>query len=83
MQILTAEEGYFTPSGVPGGKDEWHVLRILNGDETDRGIRFPAIGSSTARTAVREPVGGDPAPETSASRSPSAVRIVLGRFLVL
>ena len=80
MQIFTAEEGYYTPSAAPGGKEEWHVLRILNGDETDRGIRFPAIDSSTARAAVPEPASGDPALETPTSRGPSAVRIVLGRF---
>ena len=42
MQILTAEEGYYTPAGPSGGAEEWHKIRILNGDETDRGIRFPS-----------------------------------------
>jgi hypothetical protein len=41
MQILTAEEGYYTPGFTPGGQETWHATRILNGDETDRGIRFP------------------------------------------
>jgi hypothetical protein len=41
MQILTAEEGYYTPATTPGGPEQWHNIRNLNGDETDRGIRFP------------------------------------------
>ena len=41
MQILSAEEGYFTAAATPGAPEEWHKIRTLNGDETDRGIRFP------------------------------------------
>ena len=78
MQILTAEEGYYTPSPTSGAPEVWHVTRILNGDQTDRGIAFP---DSTARTApVGEQAGGDPVPPPSSSDGPMAVRIVLGRF---
>lgn len=40
MQILKAEEGYYTPADKPGAAEVWHTVRWLNGDETDRGIRF-------------------------------------------
>jgi hypothetical protein len=40
MQILKAEEGYYTPGETPGAPEIWHTVRWLNGDETDRGIRF-------------------------------------------
>ena len=40
MQILRAEEGYYTPAETPGAPEVWHAVRWLNGDETDRGVRF-------------------------------------------
>ncbi|HSU62208.1 MAG TPA: DUF5597 domain-containing protein [Bryobacteraceae bacterium] len=40
MQILKAEQGYYTAAATPGGTETWHTIRWLNGDETDRGIRF-------------------------------------------
>jgi hypothetical protein len=40
MQILRAEEGYFTPAQVDGAPETWHTVRWLNGDQTDRGIQF-------------------------------------------
>jgi hypothetical protein len=73
MQILTAEEGYYTPAEKPGAPEVWHVKRVLNGDETDRGIRFPD-------PSAKEPASGDPAPPAPARAGPMAVRIVLGRF---
>jgi hypothetical protein len=45
------------------------VKRILNGDETDRGIRFPDPSAKEDTPS--------PAP---AHTGPMAVRIVLGRF---
>jgi hypothetical protein len=73
MQILTAEEGYYTPAEKPGAPEVWHVKRVLNGDETDRGIRFPD-------PSAKEPASGDPPPPAPAHAGPTAVRIVLGRF---
>jgi hypothetical protein len=73
MQILTAEEGYYTPAEKPGAPEVWHVKRVLNGDETDRGIRFPD-------PSAKEPAPGDPPPPAAAHAGPMAVRIVLGRF---
>ena len=81
MQIITAEEGYYTPATSPGGAEQWHQIRILNGDETDRGIRFPdpaARPQSGAGQAAA--TGGDSAAAASAQRRPIAVRITLGRF---
>jgi hypothetical protein len=73
MQILTAEEGYYTPADKPGAPEVWHVKRVLNGDETDRGIRFPD-------PSANQPASGDPPPPAPAHAGPMAVRIVLGRF---
>jgi Domain of unknown function (DUF5597) len=73
-QILTAEEGYYTPAGTPGATEVWHVRRVLNGDETDRGIRFPDPPAQPPNAS------GDRAPPASAPALPMAVRIVLGRF---
>ena len=53
MQILTAEQGYYTPSSTPGAPEVWHTIRLLNGDQNDRGIRFPKADSSQTPTAVR------------------------------
>lgn len=39
---ITTEEGYYTPAATPGGTEQWHSIRILNGDQTDRGIQFSA-----------------------------------------
>jgi hypothetical protein len=49
------------------------VKRVLNGDETDRGIRFPD-------PSAKEPASGDAPPPAPAHAGPMAVRIVLGRF---
>lgn len=57
MQILTAEEGYYTASSTPGAPEIWHTVRLLNGDQDDRGIRFPDTNSSKAPTAVRITIG--------------------------
>jgi hypothetical protein len=73
MQILTAEEGYYTPAATPGAAEVWHVRRVLNGDETDRGIRF-------LDPSANQPASGDAPPPASAHAGPMAVRIVLGRF---
>ena len=80
MQILTAEEGYYTPGAGAGDADVWHMIRILNGDEMDRGIQFPDPSArSTAhegnQTAVSDAVETPPGPGVS-----RAVRIVIGRF---
>jgi hypothetical protein len=80
MQILTAEEGYYTPGPSPGTPEIWHVTRILNGDETDRGIRFPDPSSSTTTPPETIPVSGDSAAVTTGHTGSKAVRIVLGRF---
>jgi Domain of unknown function (DUF5597)/Beta-galactosidase len=80
MQILTAEEGYYTPGASPGAPEIWHVIRILNGDETDRGIRFPDSSASTAASSDTAAVSGDSAAVAAGRTAPMAVRIVLGRF---
>ena len=79
MQILTAEEGYYTPGATPGSPEVWHVIRILNGDQTDRGIAFPDPDARPSRGGAEQPASGDPAPPPS-SQAAKAVRIVLGRF---
>lgn len=53
MQILKAEEGYYTPADTPGGPETWHTIRWLNGDETDRGIRFSIASPEGRPTVVR------------------------------
>ncbi|HEY0786060.1 MAG TPA: DUF5597 domain-containing protein [Acidobacteriaceae bacterium] len=83
MQILTAEEGYYTPGATPGAAEVWHVTRVLNGDETDRGIRFPdpsARPPGGNQAAASQPVSGDPPPPVSTRSGPMAVHLVLGRF---
>ncbi|MGI4756624.1 MAG: DUF5597 domain-containing protein [Janthinobacterium lividum] len=82
MQILSAEEGYYTPSETPGGEDQWHAIRTLNGDETDRGIRFPGPPSTTTspNQAPAPLASGGAALTGPAEHGPVAVRIVLGRF---
>lgn len=42
MQIIKAEEGFYTPASTPGAPEVWHMTRLLNGDQDDRGIHFPA-----------------------------------------
>lgn len=79
MQILTAEEGYYTPGAAPGSPEVWHMTRVLNGDETDRGIRFPDPSART-NAGAEQAASGDPVPPASARRGPMAVKIVLGRF---
>jgi hypothetical protein len=80
MQILTAEEGFYTPGASPGAPEIWHVLRILNGDETDRGIRFPDPSDSKTDAGADIPASGDSAAIATGHAAPTAVRIVLGRF---
>ncbi len=53
MQILRAEEGYYTPAQTPGASEIWHTVRWLNGDETDRGIRFFVPSTESRPMAVR------------------------------
>ena len=53
MQIIVAEEGFYTPSTTPGAPDIWHTVRWLNGDQDDRGIQFPAALSKEGPLAVR------------------------------
>ncbi len=69
MQILRAEEGYYTPYGTPGAPEAWHMTRILNGDQTDRGIIFPG-DTDRKGTSV----------SSNSAGHPLAVRITLGRF---
>ena len=80
MQILTAEEGYYTPGASPGAAEIWHVIRILNGDETDRGIRFPDPLASTTASGETVAVTGESAAVATGGTAPTAVRIILGRF---
>jgi hypothetical protein len=80
MQILTAEEGYYTPGSSPGAPEIWHVTRILNGDETDRGIRFPDPSASSTNRDANTPVSGDSAAVAISPSGPMAVRVTLGRF---
>jgi hypothetical protein len=80
MQILTAEEGYYTPGASPAAPEVWHVIRVLNGDETDRGIRFSDPSVSRANPSDTIPVSGDSAAVTAGLTRPMAVRVVLGRF---
>ena len=80
MQILIAEEGYYTPGSSPGAQEIWHVTRILNGDETDRGIRFPDSPASSINRDANTSVSGDSAGVATGPSGPKAVRITLGRF---
>jgi hypothetical protein len=80
MQILTAEEGYYTPGASPAAPEVWHVIRVLNGDETDRGIRFSSLSVPKTNPGETVPVSGDSAAATNGLTKPMAVRIVLGRF---
>ena len=57
MQILRAEEGYYTPANTPGAPEVWHMTRLLNGDEDDRGIQFPESPAKQGPVAVRITVG--------------------------
>ena len=57
MQILRAEEGYYTPATTPGEPETWHMTRLLNGDEDDRGIQFPEVPGKPGPVAVRITVG--------------------------
>jgi len=80
MQILAAEEGYYTPGSSPGAQEIWHATRTLNGDETDRGIRFPDQSASSTNREANSSVSGDSAAVATGSSGPKAVRITLGRF---
>jgi Domain of unknown function (DUF5597)/Beta-galactosidase len=80
MQILTAEEGYYIPDASPGAPEIWHVIRILNGDETDRGIRFPDPSASMTTPGDAVPATGDSTAIATGRTAPMAVRVVLGRF---
>jgi Domain of unknown function (DUF5597)/Beta-galactosidase len=79
MQIITAEEGYYTPGASPGAPESWHVIRLLNGDETDRGIRFPDP-EAAQNAGASSPASGDSATTATARPARIAVHIVLGRF---
>jgi hypothetical protein len=82
MQILTAEEGYYTPAASPAAPEIWHVIRTLNGDETDRGIRFRDPSASMTNSSANIPASSSSAAidATGHTTAPVAVRIVLGRF---
>jgi hypothetical protein len=80
MQILTAEEGYYTAASSPAAPEIWHVIRILNGDETDRGIRFPDPSAPMTNPGANIPESGDSAAIATGHTGRMAVRIVLGRF---
>lgn len=57
MQILRAEQGYFTPGATEGAPEVWHMTRLLNGDEDDRGIQFRADTVARGMMAVKITVG--------------------------
>jgi hypothetical protein len=57
MQILSAEQGYYTPAETAGAPEVWHATRLLNGDEDDRGILFPAAVGKGGPMVVRIKVG--------------------------
>ena len=82
MQILSAEEGYYTAGSTAGSglgtAETWHVVRVLNGDETDRGIRFPAPSAKPA--GASQSGSGDPGSTATARPGAMAVHILLGRF---
>lgn len=80
MQILTAEEGYYTPGATPAASEVWHVIRVLNGDETDRGIRFSDLSVSKITPNETIPVSGDSIAVAAGLAKPMGVRIMLGRF---
>ena len=80
MQILSAEEGYYTPASTPGAPEIWHVVRLLNGDETDRGIRFPEVSAGSAEPEAKQATTGDPGSAAIARPMAMAVHIRLGRF---
>jgi hypothetical protein len=65
VQILKAEEGYYTPGAAAGATEAWHTLRWLNGDQTDRGIQFHAPVADSASGSVPKAM---------------AVKITVGRF---
>jgi len=52
----------------------------LNGDETDRGIRFPDPSASSINRDANTSVSGDSAAVATGRSGPMAVRITLGRF---
>lgn len=74
MQILKAEQGYYTPGKAPGDAEMWHSVRILNGDETDRGVAFPDPEEGSARKDRGATVPDSP------NRQRMAVRVTLSRF---
>src|SRR3982750_163119 len=57
MQVLKAEQGYYTPADNPGSPEIWHTVRWLNGDETDRGIQFFVPAAESRPMAVRISLG--------------------------
>lgn len=79
MQILSAEEGYYTPGTAPGAVEVWHRKRLLNGDETDRGISFPDPSARPAGAGQAAPAAA-PASTVFDHRERVAVRVLLGRF---
>ncbi len=81
MQIMSAEEGYYTPATTPGAPEVWHMIRLLNGDETDRGIRFPAPPARTDQgEAEQTSAGGDPGSAAAFRNGALATKLTLGRF---
>jgi hypothetical protein len=56
---MASPEGYYTPGSSPGAQEIWHATRILNGDETDRGIRFPHPSASSTNRDANTSVSGD------------------------
>jgi hypothetical protein len=65
---------------MPGAPEEWHRIRILNGDETDRGIRFPDPHAIPIGLDAAQPAGGDPASPPPRQHAPVSVRVLLDRF---
>ncbi len=81
MQILEAEEGYYTPASTPGAPEVWNRTRLLNGDQTDRGIQFPDPLARTGNGSDGASAGNQPPAATETrERKPLAVRITLSRF---
>ncbi len=57
MQILSAEQGVYTPATTAGAPEVWRERRLLNGDEDDRGIIFPPTIGKEGPMVVRIKVG--------------------------
>jgi hypothetical protein len=77
---MASPEGCYAPGPSPGAQEIWHATRILNGDETDRGIRFLDPSASSINRDANTSVSGDSAAVATDRSEPKAVRITLGRF---